>query len=556
MFYLSKKWLNDQNNWIKDCLKMIIKVLGLYPRCTLIGIMILPFITSLLNIHLHRILLDSLDTPQTIGYAVILSFILDYCSNICAGKFTWRISRIMACQLTQRMNMVKIKCGICIPGVNQTQFHDLMDEQYKLQQFLFVIPLMWSSLVTYGISIYMIEPMNDFHIRTLFTVICLNVLCLLVYMNDTSIYETPKSDGKIITHFDNAELVNMKISMGYKMDIDFELKRRAKQEDQQNFQKYIICFLNFTITLVSIVTGKVNQIHSFGNVTWMLSCLSDNIKNLQYKDYVKEFIILCETLDNYKYKYSQNVSNCQIIQQKNQKNQMNQRNHIDSVTFVNASFGYYDGDLLKNPSYTKKISDLNYQFKLGNIYYLEASNGIGKSTLIRMFKSNLYEGNVFFGSSNRKDYSYEQVAEIVFHIPQASEFTPQFSTEELMVFKGRDPWLEDQLSLEHMFGKHLRELSGGQKKRMLIYIALTSVGSQILLFDEILSELSTEETSEVKEGGGWLNRVINTLLFWKKRNKKIILLVGHGLLNIIPCHKNVIKLRMHNSHNHTKLINI
>ena len=96
-------------------------------------------------------------------------------------------------------------------------------------------------------------------------------------------------------------------------------------------------------------------------------------------------------------------------------------------------------------------------------------------------------------------------------------------------------------------------MSGGQKKRIFIYIVLTS-DAPILLLDEILSELSTEETPEVPEGGGWLKRVINTLAEWKGRKNKIMILVGHGLLKLIPDKKDIIKLKIFNQENQTELI--
>jgi ABC-type Mn2+/Zn2+ transport system ATPase subunit len=94
-------------------------------------------------------------------------------------------------------------------------------------------------------------------------------------------------------------------------------------------------------------------------------------------------------------------------------------------------------------------------------------------------------------------------------------------------------------------------MSGGQKKRMFIYIVLTS-NATVLLLDEILSELSTEETPDVPEGGGWLRRVINTIVEWNGRKHKIILLVGHGCNDLIPKKQNVIKLKMNNTDNMTK----
>ncbi|MFM7979318.1 MAG: ATP-binding cassette domain-containing protein, partial [Candidatus Fonsibacter sp.] len=131
----------------------------------------------------------------------------------------------------------------------------------------------------------------------------------------------------------------------------------------------------------------------------------------------------------------------------------------------------------------------------------------------------------------------------IFHIVQASEYTPKFSREEVESFKGKDLWLEERLNLKDLLKKDSVEMSGGQKKRVYIYMALTS-SCKVLLLDEILSELSTEETSDVPEGGGWLTRVLNTIIEWKGYESKIIILVGHGLLNLIQNRSNVHKIKI------------
>jgi hypothetical protein len=71
--------------------------------------------------------------------------------------------------------------------------------------------------------------------------------------------------------------------------------------------------------------------------------------------------------------------------------------------------------------------------------------------------------------------------------------------------------------------------------------------------DEILSELSVEETPEVSEGGGWLARVIRTIIEWPGRKDKIMILVGHGLLNMIPKNNTVVKLQLKQTQTITKI---
>lgn len=296
-------------------------------------------------------------------------------------------------------------------------------------------------------------------------------------------------------------------------------------------QKYVICFLNLVITYFSIVEKDASIVHSFSGVSWMIGCLSDNIKSFQYHTHVKEFLNLCKCYESHEYTFAEPSMAV---------------GEINSVTFENATFGYFEGDLVEKPSCVPKIAKLSYSFKKGFFYYLEAPNGIGKSTLLRMFQSNLIDGEVYFGQVNRKNLTFEDMSKSVFHIAQASEYTPRFLQEEITPYEGKDKWLEERLCLKSLFKKATVEMSGGQKKRMFIYMVLTS-DAPILLLDEILSELSTEETDEVSEGGGWLNRVIKTLVTWDGLKNKIVILVGHGLVDLMPNTNNIMKLQMKNN---------
>ena len=306
------------------------------------------------------------------------------------------------------------------------------------------------------------------------------------------------------------------------------LIKKKKREEQQNIRKVCVCFVNTIITFLSLIYKNKGQLHSFGNISWMLGCLADNLKSLLYYEYIEEFISLTKCLESHELESSDVIP----------------IGLIDKVTFKDVSFGYYSDDLTKNPEKIIKIKNLSYVFEIENFYYLEAPNGFGKSTLLKSFTSNLFGGEIYFGSVNRKNLKFEDVISNVFHIVQATEYTPKFDPDETRHFKGKDIWLEGRLGLTDLLEKDTIELSGGQKKRVFIYSALTSKAS-IILLDEICSELSTEETDEVPEGGGWLTRIIKTLGEWHGIKNKIIIMVGHGLVDLMP--PNVVKLKIENT---------
>jgi len=516
-----------------SCLYMIYKSLILLDIIPLIGFILIPIISSLMNIHINSLLTKS---DVDIIVCLIYKLIYDYINIIVINKVTYRQINIMSQTLKLKLEMATVYCGSPIPGINQKQLKDLMLDTSKLRDFLFIIPIFWNSFVSFTISIYFMDNYNGYPIRFMFIIFCIIMISLLSYLTDLSLYEKTKTNSKSITKFDDSSYVKTKLSMGCKLDTNFEINKTKLIEVQQNKQKYVVLITNLIITFISLVNKNIGQIHSFSSISWMLGCLADNLKSLKYYTYYEEFTNLIECFERHKL-YN---TTCVPI------------GLIDSVKFVNASFGYYE-DLYQS-NMTQKTFNLNYKFHCNKFYYLEAPNGIGKSTLLRMFTSNLFAGDIYFGSINRKNLAFEDVISNVFHIVQASEYTPKFSKDEIMACKGRNKWLEKRLGLKDLFDKDTVEMSGGQKKRMFIYIVLTSKAS-ILLLDEILSELSTEDTPDVPEGGGWLSRVINTLAEYKNHNK-IIIMVGHGLLDLIPKKNHIIKLRLiNNNHNNdTELI--
>ena len=523
---------------VQECIYTVFWTLSSYSTWNLMCLVTVPLFGSVLNIYVHRTLEVS---KEQVLWCMCTKALYDYVQYFMQNSATFLVAKNMDRELWNRIRLAKVTCGASIPGVNQVQFHDLVTESNKTREFLFVLPLLWSSFVSFAVTITTMNTKSDYPVRTMFTCFCLVMLGLLTYFTDASLYMNTKPSPTIITEFGNANQVKMKLSMGCTMDIDHEKNKRDKQMAQQNIQKCIICAVNLIITYISLVSGDIGQLHAFGGISWMIGCLSDNLKSLQYYHYMNSFLKLCECFE----RHALEAAKISVIP----ASQLD----IDRVCFVNTSFGYYSGDLMANPGRHYKIFDLTYTFWKGKLYYLESPNGVGKSTLLRMFQSNIFSGDIYFGDVNRRQLSFDDIMSNVFHIVQASEYTPQFTTEEIAFYQGRDVWLEEQLCLTDLF-KNTVELSGGQKKRMFIYIVLTS-NARILLLDEILSELSTEDVPEVPEGGGWLCRVIKTIIGWQGRQNKIMVLVGHGLLDLIDDVSNdVIKLKLVTTPTRTQLV--
>ncbi len=514
---------------IINCLKTCIIVLGLFPFTKQITIIFLPVIVSFLNIHINYLLSNNSDIIN----CIIFKGIYDYITLFVQNNIFFNDIKIINDQLLLKLHLSKLKCGAIIPGINQKQYKELVDNSSKINEFLLIIPMLWSSIVSITISIYFMGQTNEnnYPIRLLFLISCIVMYLILHYISKSLLNEKLKKPTNSITKFDDSSYVKLKLAMGYNMDINYEINNN-QIDRKHEIRKYAVIIMNLIITYISQTNKNISQFHSFANISWMLSSLSDNIKSLMHYTYVNDFLKLTQCFENHALQTNNNTKD------------------FNSVSFVNASFGYYED--LNKLIITQKITNLTYTFNSNMLYYLEAPNGIGKSTLLKMFTSNLLSGDVYFGSVNRNELSFEDISSKVFHIMQSSEYTPKLSGEEIMItidsYKTRNNWLEERLGIKELLNnKDTIEMSGGQKKRIFIYIALIS-NAKILLLDEILSELSIEETPDVPEGGGWLSRVINTLVEYNNHNK-IIIIVGHGLLELIPKKDNIINLKMENNNN-------
>lgn len=142
---------------------------------------------------------------------------------------------------------------------------------------------------------------------------------------------------------------------------------------------------------------------------------------------------------------------------------------IEMLNVMNVSFGY-SNDILQ---------DVNYTFKSGQLYFLLARNGAGKSTFFRLIAEEL------------KPSSGQIIAsgEIMVHKQKPVYFEDMTVKENVECFL---EMLESSMSYSELQSKYqlaeiehkvARKLSGGEKQRL--YLAITGMGDdEIQLYDE------------------------------------------------------------------------
>lgn len=495
---------------------------------SVIGLFV-PIITTLVGTHKNKLFNDFKDGDD-IATLVTMFVMYEIMSSMVQGYFMWRQSGTILMKARLALEVAKIKCAVKIPGANLAECNDLSEHIYKIRDFAVVPGMIWTTSISFLITIYGIESSGS---KFVIAVSSLVTLVLLVCINDSSLYERDKYNHTKITDLGNTDLVHVRHSYGASIDYDHYFKRMAMQERQSNIQKLVVCALNFVIIWVTLSAGTKQYVLNFMSITWLISCLADNIKGLQYYSFVKEYMNICEYLIQHDYQWSQRPVD---------------KINITSVRLDAVSYGYMSN--LKDSITDIKIKDLSYTFDIGKIYYIEAPNGVGKSTLLRTFTHNVTSGNIFFGDVDRNNMSWEQLHSAVFHLVQASEFCPRFRKEDIDARKDSDLHLAKGLCISELFGKSSDEMSGGEKQRMNLYLALTS-NAPVILLDEILSEISVIPSDD--HPNGLRNVVIDTILGWSNRSVKLIIIVGHGVFDSYTG-SDVVKLKICTSDVTTKLV--
>jgi iron complex transport system ATP-binding protein len=168
------------------------------------------------------------------------------------------------------------------------------------------------------------------------------------------------------------------------------------------------------------------------------------------------------------------------------------------IEIKNMNYQYEKGkNVLKNIGLT---------FNKGEFIGIVGPNGCGKSTLINLLCHvlELQSGSIKINDRNLKDIHQNELARLISVVPQESFFEFDFTALEI-VLMGRLPYLsrfqlegvndrklaqsamEKTKCWEHR-DKFIKNLSGGEKQRVIVARALTQ-NTEIILLDEPTSHL-------------------------------------------------------------------
>ncbi len=202
-----------------------------------------------------------------------------------------------------------------------------------------------------------------------------------------------------------------------------------------------------------------------------------------------------------------------------------------NISLKNISFSYSDSlddAILKN---------LNLEIRSGECVVLAGESGCGKTTISKLingliphYHSGTMDGDVLIGGKNTSDMTLAEISRVVgsvFQNPRSQFFNIDtdcelaFGCENLGMdseeIKQRVENVVQEFHLEHLLGRSIFNLSGGEKQKIAC-ASVSATGPEIFVLDEPSANLDLKTIADLKE-------IVSR---WKKAGKTVVI-VEHRL---------------------------
>ena len=170
------------------------------------------------------------------------------------------------------------------------------------------------------------------------------------------------------------------------------------------------------------------------------------------------------------------------------------------------------------------IKDFSAEFKAGTISAIIGPNGCGKSTLLAAIAGDLplASGEISLNGKDINGYQIAELAKLRSVVLQQPAFNLAFTVGEVLAMArsagstlASENAAINKLAINDLADRKVTQLSGGEKQRVAIALAI-AVDAPVMLLDEPLAAQDVEST----------NRIIELLKSEAKAGKTIIL-VAH-----------------------------
>jgi ABC-type cobalamin/Fe3+-siderophores transport system ATPase subunit len=189
----------------------------------------------------------------------------------------------------------------------------------------------------------------------------------------------------------------------------------------------------------------------------------------------------------------------------------------------NVSFSYSNGKPGPGSKKFFSLKNISFDIEENDFVSIIGKNGSGKSTIVKLISKILvgYSGKIYYREKEIQKIERKEYAKNVSYLPQSLEalggnlFVKEFLLLGRYAHKNFSDFTysdEDrkiveesieETSISHLAGKHLDELSGGEKQKVLITLALVqlditkNLDGKILIIDEPLTHLDVNHQFEI-----------------------------------------------------------
>lgn len=170
-----------------------------------------------------------------------------------------------------------------------------------------------------------------------------------------------------------------------------------------------------------------------------------------------------------------------------------------------------------------ELKDISFVIECGDFISVIGKNGSGKSTLVKLVSKilNGYSGNIYFNGNDVQSIDRKEYSRNVSYLPQSSSaFNEDLKVYEFLLlgryahkqfsdfrFSGDDKRIVNESMIEtsvsELSEKYIHKLSGGEKQKVLITLALVqlditeSLEGKLLIIDEPMTYLDVNYQFEI-----------------------------------------------------------
>ncbi len=192
--------------------------------------------------------------------------------------------------------------------------------------------------------------------------------------------------------------------------------------------------------------------------------------------------------------------------------------HVDSV--------------FKSYKENRILTDIFVSCKKGEIIGLVGRNGSGKSTLMQIIFGSLNAENKFIKIDNKKVENLFLSSRKIKYLPQNSFLPNHIKTEkiiDLFCNKKSADLIKNHKFFRHLLKRKSKELSGGEKRLLEIYLIVYS-DAEFVLIDEPFNGIAPIYKDEIKK------------IIKEQADKKGFIITDHDYYNILDLSSRVILL--------------